>query len=90
MFWWWVLVWTVVLLASGGLLVLLGIRVYRSGLALAREVETASDRFARLEAAVQELARPFVPEESAVFDDPARLRRERDRARRRRRARPSR
>jgi len=75
--WWWVLVWTVVLLGSLALLTLLGIRLFRQGVALGRELEVAATRFSRVADRLDELGRAFTPEPSAVFEDPAALRKRR-------------
>ena len=72
--WWWVLVWTVVVLGSLALLVLLGLRLFRQGVALGRELEVAATRFSSVADRLDELSRAFTPEPSAVFEDPATIR----------------
>lgn len=85
----WFLVWTLLVVAGLALIGWLVWRVVRSGAALARELAEASERVAALSAQVERLQEATRREpELAVFDDPVRLRRERDRRdRERRRAR---
>jgi hypothetical protein len=79
--WWWVLVWFLVILASLAVFAALAVMLFRKGVALAGELETASVRFSAVTDRLDELARAFTPEPSAVFEDPAAVRRRQGRAR---------
>ena len=73
--WWWVLVWFLVIMVSIAVFAALGVMLFRKGVALARELETASVRFSAVTERLDELARAFTPEPSAVFEDPVDVRR---------------
>ena len=81
--WWWVLIWSLVVLGSLAFLGLVGLRLYRKGAVLARELQTASERFEAVGERLDELARAFTPEPSAVFQDPVEVRQRTAGARRR-------
>ena len=96
MAWWsWVLLWFGLVLAAVAVMVLIARRLWRSAVALFREVETASARMAEVSARLDDLAaaaarrRVEDAREPAVFADPTRLRQQRyvDRRRRQRSAR---
>ncbi|MFP5335487.1 MAG: hypothetical protein ACLGIV_09245 [Actinomycetes bacterium] len=84
--WWWLLLWTVLVVGAGLVLFRLGLRVFRSGVGLAEELGTASERFAAIASQVEQLSEHRQADPGlAVFDDPQRLKRERARRDRRRR-----
>lgn len=87
----WFAVWAVLAVLALVVLGRLGWSVFRKGVALAGELGRASERVSEIAAQVDQLAQLREPPELAVFEDPRRLRRERDlrereRQRRRRRA----
>lgn len=85
----WFVVWAVLVIVAVVVLGRLAWSVFRKGVAVAAELGEASARLAAISAQVERLTEQWQPQEPAIFDDPARLRRERDRrereARRRRR-----
>ncbi len=76
----WFAVWTLLVLAALGVFALLGLSLWRKGVALARELGAAAERLSAVTQRLEE-ARDAEPAELAVFADPALLRVERDRAR---------
>lgn len=86
----WFLVWAVLVVLALLILGRLAWSVFRKGVALVGEMGEASTRLSSLAEQVDKLTDPRPAPELAVFEDPHRLRRERDRRareRRRRRAR---
>lgn len=89
----WFVVWTVLVLLAVAVIGRLAWRVFRQGVALVAELGEASERLSAIATQVEQLAETRDQPELAVFEDPRRLRRERDRRdkeRRRRRARAAR
>jgi hypothetical protein len=72
---WWVLIWAFVLLATLGVLVLLGLSLYRKAKDLGRELIQASDRLSAVSEGLQELAERSG--DPAVFTPASQLRQER-------------
>jgi hypothetical protein len=84
--WWWIGVYLVLVLAALAVLGLLAWGLVKRGIAVAGDLGAAGARLGELAAQVEHLPAPR--RESAVFDDPARLRAERtERLRRLRRTR---
>jgi hypothetical protein len=77
--WWaWTFLWASLVAASAWLAFLLGRSLWRRTVALARELNTAAERFAALSEELATLAeRQPQPPELAVFADPGELRRDR-------------
>ena len=89
--WWWILLWSVLVVGALAVLAYLGLRIFRSGVALFSELGEAAERMDRIATEVQKLhPSPAAPAEAAVFDDPRRLKKERDRRDRERRLRRAR
>ena len=84
MTWWlWTLVWFLLVTGALGVLFLVARSLFRKGMALARELGSASERLAVVTEELQTLGGGRPVEELAVFADPAALRAERFAARRR-------
>lgn len=84
----WFLVWAVLVVLALLVLGRLAWSVFRKGVALFAEMGEASMRLSAIAEQVEKLTEPRAAPDLAVFEDPYRLRRERDRrARERRRSR---
>lgn len=77
----WAAVWILLVLSSLAVFALLARSLWRKALALAEEMSAAGERVTALSDRLEEV-RAAARQELAVFQDPQRLRRERDRARR--------
>jgi len=74
----WTVLWVLLVLGALGVLFLVGRSLFRKGVALARELGTASERLAAVSEELQALQRDEEPvADLAVFADPATLRAER-------------
>ena len=83
--WWWVLIWVALVAAAVAVVALIGLSLWRKGIALVRELSDAAERFALISAELERLAPPAPA--PAVFDDASRLRAEREKVLRLARAR---
>lgn len=84
----WFLTWTVLVVLALLVLGRLAWSVFRKGVALLREMGEASERLSAIADQVEKLTEQRSAPEPAVFEDPHRLRRERERrAKERRRSR---
>ncbi len=67
MAWWaWLIIWTVLVLALVGMLAWLGYRLFKKGVAVLRELEQLTDKVARLNENVEQLA-PEEPADRAIL-----------------------
>lgn len=74
----WVLIWIILVLAAVAIFAVLGRSLWRKGLALADEMASSADKLSEASARLEE-ARAQAPQPLAVFEDPVRLRIERER-----------
>lgn len=85
MIWLWILLWVVLVIGGAAILVMLGLRVFRKGVAAMRELGVAQQRLDALNSELVRLQLQAEPAEPAIFADRAALRAERQRAVRRER-----